>query len=323
MKATVVAALALAGCGAPPDDCAGGGVCDDAGAVFAVFADVPRPHRWVPYVDGAFARVFRPAGTRYLNDHTFARGADGRWHLYGITHESAGDPHAERSLLHATAPALAGPWRDEADILMATGREQVLWAPAVFEPAPGRWVMYFWGGTPDHRTQRADSTDLVTWVRDARSAPGGRDPFLLHVGGTYYLYSVGVSAARHGTILVTASPDLERWSPPAVALEDPERILGWGNLESPTVVVRDDGYYLFVTRTSEANVDYARTVVFFSTDPARFAWAPVTEMLAHAAEVVEVDGQDYITAAGWTLMLGERWRGLSVARLGWARRPGR
>jgi hypothetical protein len=36
--------------------------------------------------------------------------------------------------------------------------------------------------------------------------------------------------------------------------------------------------------------------------------------------VIEVDGQSYITAAGWTATLGERWRGLSIARLGWARR---
>jgi hypothetical protein len=28
-------------------------------------------------------------------------------------------PQAERSFLHATAPSLRGPWREEADILMA------------------------------------------------------------------------------------------------------------------------------------------------------------------------------------------------------------
>ncbi|MBK8692024.1 MAG: hypothetical protein IPN17_06890 [Deltaproteobacteria bacterium] len=127
-----------------------------------------------------------------------------------------------------------------------------------------------------------------------------------------------VGAMAHGQILVTRSDDLEHWSTPSVALQDPSLSFGWGNLESPTVAVRDDGYYLFVTRTSEAPIDYARTVVFHSTDPARFAWAPVTEMLTHAAEVFEVDGQSYITAAGWTSMLGARWRGAlpREARLG-------
>jgi arabinan endo-1,5-alpha-L-arabinosidase len=326
MKAALatVAVLCLAGCGAPPGDCADGGSCADAGASSSdapvALADVPRTQRWVPYVDGSFARVFRPAGTRYLNDHTLARGPDGRWHLYGITHPSTGMPQAERSLLHATAPALAGPWREEPDVLMAMGAEQVLWAPYVLAVEPGRWAMYFWAGTPDQRTQRADSVDLTSWTRDPRSAPGGRDPFVLRVGARWYLYSVGVSAAMHGTILVTSSDDLEHWTTPTTALEDPELILGWGNLESPTVVERDDGFYLFLTRTSEANVDYARTVVFHSADPQRFAWAPVTEMLTHAAEVFEADGQWYITAAGWTSMLGDRWRGLSIARLGWALR---
>lgn len=279
------------------------------------------PH-WVPYIDGAFERVFRPMGTRYLNDHTLVREAGGRWHLYGITHESTGMPHAERSLLHATAPALAGPWREEADILMAMGAEQVLWAPFVFPSEVGRWVMYFWGGTPDNRTQRADSTDLTRWTRNPRSVAGGRDPFVLRVGGAWYFYSVGVSAGSRGQILVSSSPDLEHWSASTVALEDPIPSFGWGNLESPTVAVRDDGYYLFVTRTSDAPIDYARTLVFHSTDPARFAWAPVTEFLAHAAEIIEEGGQEYITAAGWTSVLGERWRGLAIARLGWANRSG-
>ncbi|MBP6833971.1 MAG: glycosyl hydrolase family 32, partial [Deltaproteobacteria bacterium] len=299
----------------------GGG---DAGTADAVQA--PSASRWVPYVDGAFERVFRPEGSRYLNDHSLIRGADGRWHLYGITDDSSGMPHAERSLLHATAASLRGPWSEEPDVLMTIGAEQVLWAPFVFPTEPGRWLMYFWAGTPDGRTQRAESTDLFRWTRSPRSAPGGRDPFVLRVGSEWFLYSVGVSepvgAMAHGQILVTRSDDLEHWSTPSVALQDPSLSFGWGNLESPTVAVRDDGYYLFVTRTSEAPIDYARTVVFHSTDPARFAWAPVTEMLTHAAEVFEVDGQSYITAAGWTSMLGARWRGLSLAKLGWARRPG-
>ena len=111
---------------------------------------------------------------------------------------------------------------------------------------------------------------------------------MLRVGAEWVFYSVGVSAPvgskAYGQILVTRSPDLVTWSAPTVALQDPVLSFGWGNLESPTVVARDDGYYLFVTRTSDAPVDYARTMVFRSTDPSRFEWAPVTELLTHAAE---------------------------------------
>jgi arabinan endo-1,5-alpha-L-arabinosidase len=181
----------------------------------------PSASRWVPYVDGAFERVFRPEGSRYLNDHSLIRGADGRWHLYGITDDSSGMPHAERSLLHATAASLRGPWSEEPDVLMTIGAEQVLWAPFVFPTEPGRWLMYFWAGTPDGRTQRAESTDLFRWTRSPRSAPGGRDPFVLRVGSEWFLYSVGVSepvgAMAHGQILVTRSDDLEHWSTPSLA----------------------------------------------------------------------------------------------------------
>lgn len=317
MKAILAAltVIILAGCGIVP----AGGL--DA----SVAAQAPRPSRWIPYIDGAFERVFRPAGTRYLNDHSLIRGDDGQWHLYGISHDSTGMPHAERSLLHATAMSLSGPWSEEPDVLMTMGAEQVLWAPFVFPIEDGRWVMYFWAGTPDNRTQRAESTDLVRWTRDPRSVPGGRDPFVLRVGSEWLFYSVGVSepvgALAYGQIMVTRSADLERWSTPSVVLQDPSLSFGWGNLESPTIAVREDGYYLFITRTSEAPIDYARTMVFHSTDPTRFEWAPVTEMLTHAAEVLDVDGQSYITAAGWTSMLGAPWRGLSIAKLGWARRP--
>jgi beta-fructofuranosidase len=321
-----VAALALWGCGAGRPLCPEGAMCGDAGATPGAFVDAAaRANRWVPYIDGAFGRVFRPDGTRYVNDHTLLRDGAGRWHLFGITDDSQGDPGGEESFLHATASELGGPWVERGDVLdLPRGSTKVRWAPHVIEPEPMHWVMYFWGGTPDDRVQRADSTDLFTWTLDPRSAPGGRDPFVLRVGQEWLLYSVGVSElvgeGGFGQIVVSRSTDLERWSEPTVALQDPALSFGWGSLESPTVVARDDGYYLFVTRTSDSPIDYGRTMVFHSTDPTRFAWDPVTEMLAHAAEVIEVDGQSYITAAGWTATLGERWRGLSIARLGWARR---
>lgn len=327
MKAALatLAVVSLAGCGATTE-CPDGAMCGDAAVTPGAFVDAAaRTHRWVPYVDGSFGRVFRPDGTRYVNDHTLLRDETGRWHLFGITDDSRGDPGRETRFLHATAAGLAGPWVERGDVLeVPDGSDEVRWAPCIVEPTPMHWVMYFWGGTADDRTQRADSTDLFTWTLDARSAPGGRDPFLLRVGQEWLLYSVGVSAlvGNHafGQIVLTRSPDLEHWSEPTVVLQDPALSFGWGSLESPSVVARDDGYYLFVTRTSDSPIDYGRTVVFHSSDPARFAWEPVTELLAHAAEVLEVDGQSYLTAAGWTSMLGERWRGLSIARLGWARR---
>ena len=321
-------AVGVVGCAAVAAGCAGAPRArerarapDWTGVVPAAALRAMRASAWVPVVVGPFQRVYRPAGTRYLNDHTLARDAAGRWHLYGITHESDGDPARERSFLHATAPALFGPWSDEADALSSQPPEEALWAPFVLPTGRGRWEMFYYGNTPDHRVLRAESDDLRRWRRSARTAPGGRDPFVLRVGPVWYLYSVGADERRElGQIVVSESRDLARWTMPTVALADPVASFGWGNLESPVVVRRGEEFYLFVTRTSPSPHDYARTVVFASRDPTRFAWEPVTELMAHAAEVIEDGGGWFVTSAGWTAQLGERWRGLSVAPLAWAPR---
>lgn len=280
-----------------------------------------RTSEWIPVVLGPFQRVYRPPGTRYLNDHTLVRGDDGLWHLYGITHESEGDAELERSFLHASARSLFGPWVDGPDALRSEEPEEALWAPFVLPVSAGRWAMFYYGNTPDHRVLRADSVDLRTWRRVPLSAPGGRDPSVLRVGDAWHLYSVGADEERRvGQILLSTSRDLREWTAPEVVLEDPVPAFGWGNLESPVVVARGGEFYLFVTRTSEARHDYARTLVFCSRDPRRFAWSPVTELLAHAAEVIEDGGAWWVTSAGWTYQVGERWRGLAVAPLGWAPR---
>jgi len=289
----------------------------------------------IPYVAGALERVYRPQGTRYLNDHTLVRGPGGGWHLYGITHTSDGAPFEERSLLHATANDLYGPWRDEADILTADPalNESALWAPHVVYRDGDYWTMYYAAGvgdgeSPARTLRRADSADLVHWVRaestptPSERPPGGRDPMVFRDGARWILYSVGVGAGNHGQIVATTNADLDDpdgWSSPVAVVTDPIAGFSWGNLESPFVVRRGGWYYLFLTRTTEAAIDYVRTVVFRSADPLDFGWAPVTELRAHCAELVrDADGGWHLTSGGWTTYVGQENRGLLVAPLGWA-----
>lgn len=198
------------------------------------------------------------------------------------------------------------------------GDETAIWAPHVVEVSPSHWAMYYFPNAPDGRIRRADSDDLFHWTRTTLSAPGGRDPYLVRHGTRWRLYSVGVSPSSHGRIVVSESADLSTWSEPATVTEDPAPGFGWGNLESPFVVQRGELYYLFLTRTSEAYVDYARTVVLASRDPLRFEWEPLAEYPAHAAEVVDDGRRLWLTSGGWTGYVGERWRGLSLAPLAWA-----
>jgi beta-fructofuranosidase len=291
---------------------------------------------FIPAVVGAWDHVFVPPDGRYLNDHTIALGHDGTWHVYGITNTGTGNPQTEYNFLHATAPSLMGPWTAQMDILMrdTTVGEVVLWAPYAFEPVDHHWVMYYWGGgdlasSPMRGLRRADSDDLNSWTRTERPnmpspadrPPGGRDPFALRVGGEWLLYSVGVDDQAHGEILVSHCSDLTNlrcWSdPPDVAIMDPVPNFGWGNLESPFVVEYAGMYYLFLTRTADDYSDYVRTSVFRSADPTHFEFPAITDLRAHAAEIVVDAGDYYITSAGWPSAIGEANRGLLIARLEW------
>ena len=59
---------------------------------------------------GEFVPIYDPSVGEdepwYINDHTFVRGPDGTWHMFGITHAEPADPLDERHFAHATAPAL-------------------------------------------------------------------------------------------------------------------------------------------------------------------------------------------------------------------------
>jgi beta-fructofuranosidase len=285
----------------------------------------------VPCQTGPFARVFVPANGRYLNDHTLIRARDGTWHLYGITHTSQGSAFEERSLLHATAPALAGPWTEQSDALYADDAldELVVWAPHVVEWRPGNYVMYYWGEwlKPNdlwRGIRRADSTNLVHWSKletapdPSVRPPGGRDPYLMRDGDHWLLYSVGVEPDSRGLIVATQSPDLKTWSDADAVITDPTPVFGWGNLESPFVEKHDGRYYLFVTDTGPNEpAEYLREEAFVSTDPLHFDWNPVANFQAHASEIVHEADRTYITSAGWTSVIGEENRGLKLAPLGW------
>lgn len=275
----------------------------------------------IPFLSGGYILSYKPSSTRYLNDHSIIKGRDNRWHVIGITDTSLGNPQNEKAFLHASATSLEGPWTEEPDALTVSGDEASLWAPHIVEMDASTYAMYYFPNNPKGLIYRADSADLMTWTRSTRTAPGGRDPFLLRDGTRWLMYSVGVSPTLHGRIVVASSSDLATWTSPAMVIEDPLPSFSWGNLESPYVVVRDGRYYLFLTRTSEAPADYTRTVVFVSTDPMHFAWEPVAELYSHAGEVVDDGGSYFLTSAGWTANVGERWRGLSIAAMDWAACP--
>jgi beta-fructofuranosidase len=282
----------------------------------------PRPPARVAAAS-PFDRIYDPSvgesSDWYINDHTLIRGADGVWHLFGITHAEPAAPMDERMFAHATAPSLAGPWRKEPPALTAADGESVLWAPHVVAHDGLYYMMYCAGGEPErYRIKLATSPDLWTWTRQAVLFEDGfdaRDPFLMRAGEGWVVYYTATSRPAGGNHVVAyrTSDDLIRWSDRRIAFVDPAVGTMGGPTESPFVVKDGSGYYLFVGPRQ----GYVGTDVFFSEDPLRFDltnWAG--HIASHAAEIVEdADGQRYASSAGW----GQG--GVSLAPIRWIEEP--
>ena len=261
-----------------------------------------------------FTRIYDPSAgqTRgyawYVNDHTFVRGEDGTWHLFGITQQNPFRPFEEVFLTHVTAPDVMGPWTKQADVMHidADAGESVIWAPHVIR-AGGKWQMFYCGGDEDPKRFRinlATSDDLWTWTRSEanpllQDGYEARDPMVLWIGEQWVMYYTANTAPEGGQHVVAAvtSRDLVHWGDKRVVFASSRSGTGGGPTESPFVVARGDHYLLFVC----TNRRYIETAVYESDDP--FAWTEdqrIATIPAHAAEVIETpEGDVYISSCGW------------------------
>lgn len=301
-------------------------VCAALALPFAASAKVNDSSIGKPIVSaGPFKKIYDPsvgeAKPWYINDHCFIRGADGTWHMYGITHAEPLNPGDERNFAHATAKTLnKAPWKKEPFALTYDpGQgETHLWAPHVVQ-YHGTYYMFYCAGGPDgahSRIHLATSKDLVKWTRHPANPMvvdgfDARDPNVQRINGKWVLYYTANSKPEGGNHIVACvtSTDLIFWSGRRVVYTDPEIGTFGGPTESPFVVRRGKFWYLFVGPRG----GYNGTDVFRSTDPFRWDVAElVGHIPAHAAEVIrDGDGKWYVSRAGW----GEG--GLYIAPLYW------
>ena len=262
-------------------------------------------------VSGRFSNIYDPGADEpeqwYINDHTIIRGADGLWHLFGITHAEPADPFNEIELAHATATDLHGPWTKHPSVLTVDPEygETHLWAPHVIE-VDGLYYMFYAGGGEDRTAANmclATSTDLFDWTREPsgplfKDGYDARDPMVIRIGDEWVMYYAATSSPDGGNYVVAyrTSTDLIHWGERKIAYTDPESGTEAGPTESPFVVQHNDTWYLFIG----PRPDYVGTDVFASHDPFAFRIEDkVGHIDSHAAEVVEHDGQRWITHAGW------------------------
>ena len=298
-----------------------------------------------PRIDGPFIRVYKPGkdvfpgpdsehfktGQSYAewvpNDHTFVKGPDGCWHLFGITHPKPDDfrppaynpatvHEAEWLFFHAVSPKgklkeylKAGTWRDAPKVLFPAARPGEMrecYAPFVIRKDDVFKMVY---GPTDLRL--ATSTNLYEWKPSGTLfSQGGdtRDPSIFFHNGRYVMIYVA-----DNSIFARISCDTQRWSDKPTEIFRAPR----GVPESPSIVEHNGQFYLFYCVYDGADeingaYDY-RTYVYRSENPLDFQKAPlVAELKAHAPEIFQdEDGDWFISSVEWPQ------RGVSIAPLTW------
>jgi beta-fructofuranosidase len=281
---------------------------------FGIANEPQKPAEKTLVTPGEFVKIYDPSvGEKekwYINDHCFIYG-EGKWHLFGITHQEPADPIDEDNFAHATAAKLLQqPWDKQPFALTVAPEkpwnEEHLWAPYVVSH-DGTYYMFYCAGDKDHSKYKihlATSKDLKDWTRHPKNPMvvdgfDARDPFIMRHGEEWLMYYTANSEPKQGNHVVACvrSKDLVTWTDKKVVYTDPSKGTFGGPTESPFVVRRGKSYYLFVG----PRPDYNGTDVFVSDDP--FHWTienKVGHINSHAAEVVrDQEGKWYISRAGW------------------------
>jgi hypothetical protein len=250
-----------------------------------------------------------PEGRCYVNDHSLLR-TGSHWILTGIFHREPFAPREERAFVLAGAPpSEPSQWYEAGSpawsispgrlALSAADDEPWIWAPHLARDDDDSLVMIYHAGAldPDRAAFRlARSRDGgVTWAREGgtlfEDICVARDPMLLRIGAVWIVYYTRCASARswRSGVAYRVSPDLARWSAPAMALTLSEARFDSGHTESPFVFHRHGWFYLTVTSYPVA---WDATFVYRSRSPFAFPPCPVARLEAHAAEWV-ADGDDY------------------------------
>jgi sucrose-6-phosphate hydrolase SacC (GH32 family) len=258
---------------------------------------------------GKFRTFFAATEPWCINDHTLVQDREGKWHLFGITHEKPFnfDKDPATRLAHATAYSLLqDTWQAQPPAITADWekyQEWLLWAPHVVRHN-NVYHMFVCTGDDDSHNYRIGlltSPDLKTWTRHPDNPLlidgfDGRDPMVIHVENQWVLYYTATSTPEGGNHIVVSltSDDLAHWSNRKVVFVHPHAGTFGGPTESPFVVRRGRHYYLFAC-------DNLFTDVYLSRDPFRWEYdQKVARFEGHACEVVRDErGRWFVTHAGW------------------------
>ncbi len=310
----------------------------------------------IPVIDGEFKLVYqadrKSPQTWGINDHCLFRGPDGRIHFFGIVRpfprtseaielvqrelKAAHRPFLETLRLikgrylyggiraygyigHAVADDIFGPWRQCEPALDSRPERRQYGSPFVVS-----YKSRFWMVLPS-ATGLAVSDDLDHWKEHPTDTSwkslgkGHRDPCIVSLEDGSFLQYYAANDPRGGewqSISVAKSRDLLKWErlEPCYVRRMANRP-SWGVFESPFVFRHNGLYYLFACF---AHRRYYETLVIASDTPYKFLPEnTVTTLFTHAPEVIEIDGQTYISSCGIEDPQALNRSGLWIAKLGW------
>lgn len=272
----------------------------------------------MPIVEGAWWQIagdnpdvtpFRIVrdGTSNVCDFTIYRDAAGLWHAIACVRGT--DAPGARVFHHWTSDELTAEHWQPRGILdwprgERLGKPTSLQAPHALQHE-GRWYCFYNSGNDGARAMVSDdggNWSVFTNVDgEASIFSMGRDVNLFHhvdADRWQATYTGGWPGGEGHAMVARTAPKLAGpWSDPPFAVKTE------GNPESPFLVKRGEGYYLFQQMT-----------VYRSDRPTHFDGEPLTHMTGiwyggkWAPEVITHEGQDYLAGYG---------RGLWIAKLNW------
>jgi hypothetical protein len=229
---------------------------------------------------------------------------------------------------HAVAESIMGPWKRLPAVLDASQPNAISkrYASTFAVNHDHRyWLFVHSDGTGIYTSQ-----DLNDWTYVENATPweggsekvfgkaGHRDPCIRQLqDGSFLQYFACTDVHGRYIIGLASSSDLKIWhkEKPCYVEEIPDFDLNYGIFESPFVVNRNGLYYLFVCF---AHRHYYETFIVVSDNPYHFSPDnKITTLMTHAPEIIEIDGQMYMSSCGVEDPQNVKHSGLWMTLLKW------
>jgi hypothetical protein len=243
----------------------------------------------------------------HLNDFCLFRDQSGLWHAMGIM--GTGDAKSELRLFHSTGESLRRRFTNREPLF--EGLPEWIGEPRSSNMSLRKHAPFVIYHENDYHMfyRRPNGTNLHVRTRDPLRWPNrvelafeqqdARDSCIIRVDGVFYHYScqaMQIDGIWRSCVAVRTSHDLRQWSDAEPAHVDTSHVTEHSRMESPFVVKRPEGHYLFVRNRM---FDYpSLTTIYFSQTPGRFpsgskAWFAELKDV-HAPEIVEEAGRYFI-----------------------------